>query len=95
MAFQISSPANDDGRENEREDARGDERMRFITCALPLVKNPAPHGAKNDDAGHVKRPRNEIVFAHLRRAHGVKEELEIPAGTGEHAKKIIGEQGNF
>ena len=56
MAFQISAPANDDGRKDQRGNAASDEQMRLFARAFPFVKNPAPHRAEDDDAGHVQRP---------------------------------------
>lgn len=56
MVFQISAPANDDGRKDQRGNAASDEQMRLSARAFPFVKNPAPHRAEDDDAGHVQRP---------------------------------------
>src|SRR5690242_17398681 len=88
MALQISTAANDNSGENERDDPAGDECMRFFARALPLMQNPAPHRAENDDAGHVKGPRDEVIFTHLRGTHGVKEKLEIPAGARQGTKEV-------
>ena len=94
MALQISPASNDDSGENERGNAAGNECMRFFARVFPLMQNPAPHRAENDDACHVKRPRNEVVFAHLRGAHSIKEKLEVPAGACHGGKKVIGKEGN-
>src|SRR5579863_10042207 len=58
------------------------------------MQNPAPHRAENDDAGHVQRPRSEIVFAHLRCAHRVEKELKVPACARQSRKDVITEDGN-
>ena len=59
------------------------------------MKNPAPRGAEDDDAGHVQRPTGKSVFADLRLAHGVEEELEIPQRPRRRGEQIVGEHGNF
>ena len=73
-----SSKTNNDGRKDEGGDAAGDEQVSLLARAFPFVKDPAPHGAEDDDAGHVQSPTGESVFVHLRLAHRVEEELEIP-----------------
>ena len=47
------------------------------------MEYPAPHRTKDDDARHMQGPTGEPVLTHLRFAHGVKEELEVPGGPGE------------
>ena len=79
--FEVGADADDEGGENEREDARGDEPMRLLAGALPFVEDPAPHRAEDDDAGHVEGPTREAELAHLGLAHGVEKELKIPGGA--------------
>ena len=36
-----------------------DEPVGLLARTLPLVEDPAPHGAEDDDAGHVQRPATQ------------------------------------
>ena len=65
--------------------------MGLFAGALPFMENPTPHGAEDNDAGHVQRPACEAEPAHLRLAHGVEEELEVPCGAGQRAEEVIAE----
>src|SRR5271168_623913 len=64
MAFQPGAKADDNRGENKRDDAASDEQVGLFAGTFPFVEDPAPHGRENDDAGHVQRPRCEIILAH-------------------------------
>src|SRR5258708_38488475 len=69
--------------------------MRFPARPFPFVENPSPHRAENNDARHVQCPRGKVVFAHLRCAHGVKEELKIPTGARERGEQVVATDGDL
>src|SRR5215203_5442234 len=83
------SVADHDGGENRGGDAGRDEAVRLLAGALPLVEDPAPHGAEYNDASHMERPAREPESAHLRLAHRIEEELQVPRRAGHRAEDII------
>src|SRR5579859_2074508 len=60
----------------------------------PLSETQSPQRAENDDAGHMQRPARKTITAHLRLAHGVKEKLKIPRGSGQRAQTVIPQHRN-
>lgn len=63
--------------------------MGLATSPFPFVEDPTPHGAENDDAGHVQRPTGKTVSSHLGLAHGVEKELEVPNNPREGTEEIV------
>src|SRR5579863_6025861 len=76
---------------NEQDQRESKKAHCWLSRAAPLLETKAPERAKDNDAGHVQSPTGKTVFAHLRFAHGVEKELEIPGGSGESAPKIVAE----
>ena len=72
-----------------KQEAAGDAQAGAMFRILPLFQRNAPQRGEDDDAGHVQRPAGEVVFAHLRLAHRVEEELEIPDHACKCGKKVI------
>ena len=94
-ALQVGAVADDDRGQDQHGDARRDQAVRLLARALPLVENPAPHRAEDDDARHVQRPRGEAELAHLRLAHRVEEELEVPRRARQRGEKVVSEHGDL
>ena len=59
------------------------------------MKDPAPHRAKNDDAGHVECPTGETELAHLGFTHRVEEELKIPDDASHCGENVVAQQRNL
>src|ERR1035441_5273756 len=55
----------------------------------PFSEGNSPQSAEDDDAGHVQRPARKLVATHLRFAHGVKEELQVPGCPSQRGKQVI------
>src|ERR1041384_5606124 len=89
---EIIPVADDHGGRNQHDQTQSHHPVSPPTDAFPLGKEYSQQRSKNDDAGHVQSPTGEIVAAHLRRAHAVKEKLEIPERSGHGAQNVIGEQ---
>jgi len=69
-----------------------EETQHFCAPAhsAPLVQCDAPERTEDDDTGHVERPTGEaILLAHLRLAHGVKEELQIPGESRDSRQNVV------
>ena len=91
---EVVAVADDGGGRDQHQEAAGDQRFGSAAGASPFVQRDAPQGAEDDDAGHVQGPTGELVRAHLRLAHGVEEELEIPGDAGEGGEEVVVEQGH-
>ena len=59
------------------------------------MEDPAPHRGKDNDAGHVQRPRGKTELAHLGFTHRVEKELEIPRGSGEGREEEVTQTRHF
>ena len=69
--------------------------MGLATSPFPFVEYPTPHGAENNDAGHVQRPTGKTVPSHLGLAHGVEKELEVPGDARDSTEKVVIGHGNL
>ena len=61
--------------------------MGSLAGSFPLVEINAPQRAENDDAGHVQAPTGKAKLSHLGLAHGIEEELHVPASAGQRQNK--------
>ena len=69
LSLKIGAVADNDSRENKSGNAASDEGVGLSARAFPFMKNPTPHRAKNNNAGHVEGPRDEFGFPHLSFSH--------------------------
>src|SRR5579863_1898982 len=92
---QIISIPNDDGRHNQNEQTEADQPLGAKAGTVPFLQPNAPEGAEDHDAGHVQSPAGEFVSPHLRFAHGVEKELEVPGSSRQGGEEIVGEQRRF
>lgn len=55
-ALDVGANTDDDSGKDQYRNSRHNQTIGLFAGSLPFVKDPAPHGAEDDDARHVQCP---------------------------------------